>query len=939
MSRGSAGWQRLLLPLVALILGAPPELLSAQGTGTLQGRVIDTESGRPLVTALVQATSDAGRVVASAVTNLEGRYLLTLETGSYRLTVAALGYGTQAGATIQVAAGSTATVNFDIRPQAFELAPLVVSVGRVQEKAIGAPARVEIVSSAELRARPTVTPVDYLRSVPGVDVITQGVQSTNVVVRGFNNIFSGALHTLVDNRIAGVPSLRVNVMNFLPTSTEDIERMEVVLGPGAALYGPNTANGVLHLITRSPLTGEPGTTISLTGGEKGVLAASFRTSMRRGSTFGIKVSGQVLRAEEWEYTDPAEVAERQKFDSDPAFWRTDLMRAAGIDAEEAARRIALIAERDNSVERWNGEIRADWAVDEVTTAVFTLGRSNAGSQIELTGLGAGQVIDWAYTSFQARLTRNRLFAQFYLNQSNAGETYLLRNGAPIVDRSKLYVGQLQHQTLFGERQRFTYGIDLLITEPETEGTINGIYEDVDETTEVGIYLQSESQLSARWDLVLAGRLDDHTALPDMIFSPRAALVFRPAEDQAFRLTLNRAFSTPSSLNQFLDLGTAMPAYLAAASQLGYSVRVQGTGTDGFRFGGVGNYQMRSPFTPAQAGGPALLVPAAGAANYYAAAVNVVWQQSQGTPAALPTSLRDYMLGFQPTPAEIGANFSSDPTSGNSFPIGALELEDVAPIREETQTTVELGYKGLVTDRLVLAGDLWYSRRENLVTPLTVRTPFVTLNTDDLADYLVPRLQAAQVPLAQAQAIAAGMARVPVGVISSSDINANGAQLLSTYTNVDDAVDLWGVDLSAQYLVTNEWSVSGSLSLVNRDSFTTDQGERVLLNASKTKGSAGVTYRSPLAGIDGELRVRFAEGFPAESGVYVGTACLAGAPAGVEPCVETSTLVDLAFSHPIPGLPQTTVQLSIQNLFGEEYRSFPGVPEVGRLGLLRVRYEF
>jgi iron complex outermembrane receptor protein len=290
------------------------------------------------------------------------------------------------------------------------------------------------------------------------------------------------------------------------------------------------------------------------------------------------------------------------------------------------------------------------------------------------------VIDWAYTTYQARLTRNRLFAQFYLNQSDAGETFLLRNGAPIVDRSKLYVGQLQHQTLFGERQRFTYGIDLLITEPETEGTINGKYEDEDETTEVGIYLQSETQLASHWDLVLAGRVDDHTALPSVIFSPRAAIVFEPADDQAFRVTLNRAFSTPSSLNQFLDLGTAMPAHLAAASQLGYSVRVQGTGTNGFRFGGSGGYEMRSPFTPAPAGGPVTLIPAAAAANYYAAAVNVVWQQSQATTSPMPTSLRDYMLGFQPTPADIGANFSSDPSSGVSFPIAALNLEDVAPTR-------------------------------------------------------------------------------------------------------------------------------------------------------------------------------------------------------------------------------------------------------------------
>ncbi len=105
----------------------------------------------------------------------------------------------------------------------------------------------------EIQERPVQTPVEHLRAAPGVDIISEGIQATNVVVRGFNNIFSGALHALTDHRLAGVPSLRVNLLHFIPSNNEDIDRMEVVLGPGSALYGPNTANGVLHILTKSPL--------------------------------------------------------------------------------------------------------------------------------------------------------------------------------------------------------------------------------------------------------------------------------------------------------------------------------------------------------------------------------------------------------------------------------------------------------------------------------------------------------------------------------------------------------------------------------------------------------------------------------------------------------------------------------------------------------------
>jgi iron complex outermembrane receptor protein len=926
--------------LTGFVLGSGAVGSLAAQESAVAGRVTDGGTGFPVTTALVSAVREDGRGAGTALTNSDGRYRIALPPGEYELTVSGIGYGTQAIGSAQVAAGGTVVVDARLERRAIELAPLVVSVGRTYEKAITAPARVEVVSRDAIRARPSTTPVDHLRAVPGVDVITQGLQSTNVVTRGFNNIFSGALHTLTDNRIAGVPSLRVNVMSFVPTTSEDIERIEVVLGPGSALYGPNTANGVMHIITRSPL-GTSGSSISLMMGERGVLGGSFRTSRAISERFGIKLSAQYLQGDEWEYLDPVEEEERAKFESDPVFWRQDLMRAAGIDAAEADLRIARIGARDFSIRRWGGEVRADWNLTENTTGVVTVGASNAGSQIELTGLGAGQAEDWRYTFYQARITRDRLFAQLYLNQSDAGETFLLRNGAPIVDRSKLLVGQVQHGGNVGPWQRFTYGLDFLWTDPETEGTINGIYEDVDETTEVGAYVQSETELTPTLDLVLAGRVDEHSALPDPVFSPRAALVYEPAEGQALRVTVNRAFSTPSSLNQFLDLGTPIPN--PGAARLGYSVRVQGTGEVGFALAGPdGAYLMRSPFTPEGMGGPGQLLPAQGAATFWSAAVQVVAGQAAAMGEPLDPDLVTYLLSLQPTPQDIRGNYFNSATEEIGT-LADLVLPDVEPIRESRQTTVELGYKGLLSERTLLAADVWYSRRSQFVTPLTVQTPFVTLNPGDIISYLVPRLM--QVGMSQAEAQAAaltltgGLAQVPVGVISSADVNANGAQLLATYTNVDDGIDLWGADLSATVFLTDAWSISGSASLVNEDSFSSDRGQVVALNAPKSKGSVAVNYQDEERGMSGELRARLSGEFPASSGVYEGLTCVSDAPTVSDPCVEAYTLVDLNLSSGIPALPGATVQLSVQNLLNEAYRSFPGVPAIGRLALVRLRYEF
>lgn len=927
----------------ALLLAAGPALGQ---TGTITGRVTSAETGAALGGARVEAIAADGRSVSGSLTDGSGGYRLSVPAGSYTVQASLVGYAAGRIAGVTVSGGQSVTPpTIALQPQAVVLDPVVVSASRQQERALEAPARVEVVSTQEIEARPALTPADHLRSTPGVDIATTGLQSSNVAARGFNNIFSGSLHMLTDHRIAGVPSLRVNLLQLVPLTDEDLERIEVVLGPGAALYGPNTANGVLHMFTKSPLDSQ-GSALSVSTGERNVIHATGRSALLLGENLGVKVSGQFLRGDEWTYSDPAEGIERAKFAADLPFFRTDLMRAAGIDEAEATRRIERIGAREADVARWSVEGRADWRVRPGAVGTLSVGTTSVASGVELTGLGAAQVRDWMYTYYQARFNWNRLFAQAYLNTSNAGETYLLRNGAPIVDRSKMFVSQVQHGVTIGSRQNFVYGADLLLTLPETEGTINGIYEDDDETRELGAYLQSATELTDRLDLVLAGRLDTHSALPKPIFSPRAALVFTPTPEHALRLTFNRAFSTPNSLNQFLDLGSSIPN--APLARLGYSLRIQGTGDEGFTIRQAnGGYLMRSPFTPAAAGGPAQLVPA-DAAAYWAAAVQVVGQR-----AALNPALVAFLASLRPTSAQIGTNYLDVVNAPQSpRPLSELALTGVDPIRESTSNTIEAGYKGIFAERLLLAADVWWSRRENLVTPLTVATPLLLMNGQQVGAFLVPQLvrffmqagmseaQARAQAAAAAPQLAAGLASVPVGVISSPDINASGGQLLMTYTNVDEDISLWGSDLSATALLTPSWSLGVSGSFTNQDVFETSSGMKVMLNAPKKRGSVTLGYADSSRPISGELRVRYNDQFPVSSGVYVGTRCIGDTSALAEDCVDSYALLDLSLGYRLPFRRNAaSLDLFVQNLLDEEYRSFPGAPTIGRLAVVRLKYQF
>ena len=290
---------------------------------------------------------------------------------------------------------------------------------------------------AEIAERPTVTVADHLKGVPGVDVNAGGIAQANIVARGFNNAFSGALLMLQDYRFAAVPSLRVNVPLLFTVTNEDIERIEVLLGPASALYGPNSANGVLHIITKSPFTSQ-GTTLTLDGGERSLLRGAGRHAGLIGSKVGYKLSGEYFTGTDWKYYDPGEPGTFPA-QAPPARRAPGRTRATSTSA------------------RYAGEARLDFRPRDNMEAITTFGTRRLGG-IELTGAnGTGQIKNWTYQSLQQRFRWNRLFAQVFLNFSNAGNedslstegTYLLRSGQPIVDQSRVFSAQLQHASDLG----------------------------------------------------------------------------------------------------------------------------------------------------------------------------------------------------------------------------------------------------------------------------------------------------------------------------------------------------------------------------------------------------------------------------------------------------------------------------------------------------------
>ncbi len=898
-----------LLLAAVLALAAP----AAGQQGTITGRVVDAATGQPLSSAQVQVV---GRGESTGtLTDAQGSFTLRLAPGSYSLVVVNLGYQTERIDGVEVRPGETQRLNIEMQSTALALNPLSVTVSRGrEERTLAAPAQVNVVEAEAIEAIAATTPVDYVKGMPGVDVVQTGLSQSNTVTRGFNNVFSGALLVLTDNRYARVPSLRFNAYNMIPTTPLDVERVEVVLGPAAALYGPNSANGVMHIITSSPID-DPGTKVSIAGGSRDIFQGAFRQAWRMNDgKNGLKISGQYFRGLDFEYFDPVEgVARAQALASDPN---------------------TLIGKRDFNQERFSGEIRYDyrpWGDDDGLT--LTYGLNQLVSSIELTGIGAGQAKDWKYQFFQGQFRKGGFFTQAFYNKSSAGDTYLLRTGQPIVDKSSVFAAQAQYTMGLGERLELIAGLDYSFTNPDTDGTITGSNEDSDQTTEIGGYLHSSLQLTDQVKLVSALRVDRHEHLEDPVFSPRAALVVEPASGQTFRATYNRAFSTPTTNNLFLDI---VAGNIPIIPGISYNVRTLGVPKTGFTFnntcqGGVQNLCMYSPFAPGQQ------LPASGAALWDNVVVPLALQDPtlQATLPLLGLTAEQFaaIIG-SPQPGELNSvllRFNSEDPSVPFIPDpGITPVERIKPT---ITTTYELGYNGLIGERLRLAVAGYRSEVKDFVGPLRVETPSVFLDGNSVAQYLVSRLTAAGIPASVASQIASGIAptaaRVPLGTVAPDQ--RSDSDLVLTYRNFGD-VKFYGLDLGFELFATDDISISGSYSWVSDDchDFNNDgecfSSADVALNAPKNKGSIGINYDNKRVGTFLSARVRYSDSFPMNSGVFVGQ-------------VDSYTVLDLNLGYRVPGFSGFIVSVTLNNAFNNLHREFVGAPEMGRIGLLKVQYEF
>ena len=134
----------------------------------------------------------------------------------------------------------------------FEEMPIVVSASRQAQPMNWLSVPVSLVTADDLHYSGLTTLPDILQFVPGVDVLQVGRHRWAVGVRGLHEVYSDRLLTLVDGRPADSVIMGGADFPSLPTLLEDIERVEIVRGPGGGVWGANAFTGVVNIITKDP---------------------------------------------------------------------------------------------------------------------------------------------------------------------------------------------------------------------------------------------------------------------------------------------------------------------------------------------------------------------------------------------------------------------------------------------------------------------------------------------------------------------------------------------------------------------------------------------------------------------------------------------------------------------------------------------------------------
>jgi len=382
----------------------------------------------------------------------------------------------------------------------------VTSVSKNSEKLEEAASAIQVITQADIHNSGAKTLPEALRLASNLQVAQVNSSQWAISARGFNNVLANKLLVLINGRAVYTPMYAGVFWDVQNVLLEDIDRIEVISGPGGALWGSNAVNGVINVITKSSkdtkgFYAEAGAGSNLPG----------TASLRYGGKLNDKITYRM-------------------FGAGFHLGNTQLTNGSKANDEWTMGRAGL---------------RMDWDVTPKDLITFEgsiySGRPNPdGNDTSIIARGDNLTVRWSHSAS----ARSDFQLQFYYDHT-------LRNfGNGFKEVLKTYDIDWQNRVALSDRHEVTYGANFRIMDHNvTNLPLFGFFPGRKDLYLYSAFAQDKIALIKDRLRFTIGAKIEHNSYTDFEFQPNARLAFTPTKKQTIWAAVSQAVRTPSRIDR------------------------------------------------------------------------------------------------------------------------------------------------------------------------------------------------------------------------------------------------------------------------------------------------------------------------------------------------------------------------------------------------------
>ena len=409
----------------------------------------------------------------------------------------------------------------------------ITSVSKKSEPLAAAPAAVSVITGDDIRRSGALSLPEALRLAPGMSIAKVGSQEWAVSARGFNDTFAQKLLVLMDGRSIYTPLFSGTFWQAQDTMLEDLERIEVVRGPGGTVWGANAVNGVINIVSK-PARETQGLLLSGGGGSQHTALAGVRYGVQLGTNTYFRLYGKY---DDWNHSQLVEGG-----DAFDAWWKAQ--GGFRLDWEPtSADRFTLQGDLFS--------LRADTQIPQIVLPIFSVPAPS-------TGYNYNRRATWNQNGGNVL---GRWTHQFSEDSDLSLQTYYDRGrfAFPIIEETRdTFDLDLRHRFQMGQHQEIVWGGGYRVSRSRISDSPSlNLNRDLRSDQIFNAFVQDEIKLvpeRLRWTL---GTKIEHNDYTGFELEPGTRLAWTPNDKQTVWASVARAVRTPSQFEHDASVNLAV----------------------------------------------------------------------------------------------------------------------------------------------------------------------------------------------------------------------------------------------------------------------------------------------------------------------------------------------------------------------------------------------